>query len=201
MLMSDAIKRAAKRFGHHNPSMFDVLNEVVSDEEYQRCRYARERWHKMLREALELVEMPRCPVCNVGFVPPHRKSCGPVCASKLRNQGREGIVKKVPLSADQKRQIVNLVDAGWTMNQVAEELGLTWYRVRSVVRNGRRRVLTEEERAEIIKQFNAGISLKSIAQALCMRRETVSEVVAGMTRPRRSRTKQQAFAQHHWTKP
>lgn len=180
--------------------MFDVLNEVVPDEEYQRCRYARERWHTMMREALELVELPRCPVCKLGFVPPHRKSCGPVCASKLRSQGREAVVKRVPLSGDQKRTILRLVDEGWTMNQVADELGLTWFRVRSVVKNGRRRVLTEEERATILEQFNAGISLKSISQSLKIRRETVSEAVSGLTRPRVVRAKKRAFAQHGWTK-
>jgi predicted nucleic acid-binding Zn ribbon protein len=175
-------ERAAQRFGKRDPSMFDVLDEAVSDHEYQTSREARDRWHRMLQTALKHVDLPKCPVCGFGFVPPGRQSCSNICASTLRNYGALGPRKKV--TAAQRQEIMRLHDAGLSNNAIAEQVGVTWFRVRSVVTSGRKRVLTEEERVEIIKQFNAGAPLEAIARSVCMRRELVKEAVVGLTRPR-----------------
>ena len=84
-------EKAAGRWGKQRPCFMDVLGEIVPDDQYQSCKFARRRWSRIKNHALEIaaaLSEHMCPYCG-GLVqnPEANTYCSRSCGRKAANAG------------------------------------------------------------------------------------------------------------------
>jgi len=84
-------EQAAGRWGKQRPSFMDVLGEIIPDDQYQSCKFKRERWSLIKNHALEIVAATsehQCPFCG-GLVqnPAVNTYCSRTCGRQAANAG------------------------------------------------------------------------------------------------------------------
>ena len=121
-------ERAAELWGmqkRQGRSADDVVRELVPDERYVSCRFARDRYSRIMEHAAKVAtkagRVPLCPQCQGIVANPRNRYCSRSCARM--GSGHRPKRQKIEVSDADRRGMVDLYEGGESVRVLSHVFG------------------------------------------------------------------------------